>query len=557
MKSRMTVAAAVFLLLACLPAAVRLQAQTTYMPIDRDIQHLADRVETLSGACADSLFQGVMPLSRKSLVRFLAEKVREERQTLNKQDIAGISRVLAANSEWAPEIIPSKQSWFGTFYTTPADFIRVQQKHFFLSVNPAFRTAFISEQQNTNVIWNNSYGLELRGRVANTVGFYAHVTNHHETAVSFVDAWKRRRNAVPGAGPFKDAGQNSWEYMQVAAHVDVPLLKNYITATAGFGKHFIGDGIRSLFISDFAAPAPFLRINTRIWKLNYQNLYMELIPQHGSTHRRKYMTMHHLSVNATRWLNIGLFETVVFGRSDRFEFGYMNPIIFYRQTERALGSPDKVSLGINFKAIALKQFQLYGQFLLNEFTAKEFFSTNGYWANKWGMQAGAKYFNAFAVKNLDLQAEVNLIRPYTYTHRDTVTNFTHYNQPLAHPLGAGIREITGQIRYQPHRDLHLVLSGSYYQQGVDTGTANFGNDIFRSYNDNVERYGVHMVHGVKIACASLGASITYRIRAGLFADIGVQHRNYAYANGLFPDFTTTYVYGGLRLNMQRRIYDFY
>ena len=119
---------------------------------------------------------------------------------------------------------------------------------------------------------------------------------------------------------------------------------------------------------------------------------MELTPQYtrGADRRlpHKYATMHHLSVNATRWLNIGVFEAVIFDRQDRYEFGYLNPIIFYRQVERAMGSPDNVNLGFNFKAMAAKHLQFYGQILLDEFRAKELFGGNGWWGNKFGIQAG-------------------------------------------------------------------------------------------------------------------------------------------------------------------------
>ena len=77
--------------------------------------------------------------------------------------------------------------------------------------------------------------------------------------------------------------------------------------------------------------------------------------------------------------------------------------------------------------------------MLDEFTAKEMFANNGYWANKYGIQLGGKYFDAFGVRNLDLQAELNMVRPYTYSHYDSTSNYTHYNQPLAHPLGADFR----------------------------------------------------------------------------------------------------------------------
>ena len=31
---------------------------------------------------------------------------------------------------------------------------------------------------------------------------------------------------------------------------------------------------------------------------------------------------------------------------------------------------------------------------------------NGWWGNKYGLQLGAKYIDAFSIKNLDLQLEI-------------------------------------------------------------------------------------------------------------------------------------------------------
>ncbi len=101
------------------------------------------------------------------------------------------------------------------------------------------------------------------------------------------------------------------------------------------------------------------------------------------------------------------------------------------------------------KANIAKRFQVYGQFLLDEFVLSEIKKNNGCWVNKWGIQLGAKYIDAFGIKNLDLQVEMNRVRPFTYSHSDSVANYTHYNQPLAHPLGANFQEFIGIARYQP------------------------------------------------------------------------------------------------------------
>src|SRR6185369_7292398 len=112
-----------------------------------------------------------------------------------------------------------------------------------------------------------------------------------------------------------------------------------------------------------------------------------------------------------------------------FEFGYLNPIIFYRSIELSNGSFDNSLAGLDAKVNVAKSFQFYGQFCLDEFLLSEIKKNRGWWANKWGIQIGAKYVDAFGIKNLDLQLEHNRVRPFTYSHTDSVANYTHYNQP--------------------------------------------------------------------------------------------------------------------------------
>jgi hypothetical protein len=124
----------------------------------------------------------------------------------------------------------------------------------------------------------------------------------------------------------------------------------------------------------------------------------------------------------TKWLTMGLYEAVIFGRTDHFEFGYLNPIIFYRSIEQQSGSYDNALAGIDFKANVAKKFQFYNQIVIDEFVLEEVKKNSGWWANKWAIQLGAKYIDAFNIKNLDLQVEHNRVRPFTYSHRDSVAN---------------------------------------------------------------------------------------------------------------------------------------
>jgi hypothetical protein len=79
----------------------------------------------------------------------------------------------------------------------------------------------------------------------------------------------------------------------------------------------------------------------------------------------------------------------------------------------------------------------------------------------------------FGVKNLDLQAEMNVMRPIPIRqwHR---CNWSHYNQPLAHPLAPTF----GADRYscyQPGYRWNIELKCIYNKQGLDSAGENLGN----------------------------------------------------------------------------------
>ena len=144
------------------------------------------------------------------------------------------------------------------------------------------------------------------------------------------------------------------------------------------------------------------------------------------------MALHHLSINIGKKLNVGLFESVIYGREDQgLDIAYLNPIIFYRAIEQNNGSADNALLGMDFKYIPVKKLSFYGQLIFDEVVVSNLRAGNGWWANKFGIQGGMKYINAFGINNLDIQLEGNLVRPFTYTHLSDLTNYQHFQQPLA------------------------------------------------------------------------------------------------------------------------------
>lgn len=539
-------------------------SQTTYVRAGGKEEWLLNRMEIKLQTNSDFNLSTVKPYMRKAYVH-QAEitdsliALGNNAVNFSKIDQYNIDRFLANNAEY---VMHSKQNWkskkplWNTFFTSKGNLLEVNEKDFYLSVNPAILEQQSIEQGNDERLFVNYKGVVARGLIAQKIGFDFFLTDDQERAPQFVQDRVNTYRAVPGAGFYKSFKKTGYDFFDARGSVTWNVTK-YINMQLGYDKNFIGNGYRSLFLSDFSNNYLFLKLNTRIWKINYTNLYQELFPAFiksgDNLLPRKYAVMHHFSINATPWLNVGLLESVVFGRKDHFDFSYLLPVIFLRSIEGQNGSPDNANIGFDAKANLAKKVQVYGQLMLDEFVLKNVLKHKDWWANKQAYQIGVKYIDAFNISNLDLQVELNNVRPFTYSHRDSVADYSHYNQPLAHPLGANFREMIFIARYQPLPKLYLQAKAIYYKQGTDSVGYNFGSNIFRNYEDRLRDYGYNMFQGIPAKCLNLSFNASYEIRENLFIDGSVMYRKYdrENSNAVTKLFTL-----GLRWNMFRREYDY-
>ncbi|MFN7014452.1 MAG: hypothetical protein ACK4ON_09315, partial [Bacteroidia bacterium] len=271
----------------------------------------------------------------------------------------------------------------------------------------------------------------------------------------FLDTFIQQKNIVPGQG-YAFVKNGRYIYQNTAAYLSYQP-SNYFLFEIGNGKHFIGDGYRSLMLSDNANNNPYFKINTKVWKLQYTNLFMQLDDvrfSNGSRadFKKKYASIHYLSWNLSKRLNIGFFESIVFETRDStaafyYDVNYLNPVIFYRPVEYSIGSGDNALMGVNARYRLFNGIIIYGQAVIDEFLLKEIRARKGWWANKYALQVGLKWLDLFSIKNLSFQSEYNFVRPFTYTHGSILQNYGHFNQPLAHPQGANFEENVMMLRY--------------------------------------------------------------------------------------------------------------
>lgn len=415
----------------------------------------------------------------------------------------------------------------------------------------------------------NTRGFFVQGRIGEKVAFFSDFYENQARFPEYVNDWVRQngfggRTVLPGQGAFKgianQPGALDFAYVSGAVSFQASQFFNF---QLGYGQQFIGDGYRSFLLSDNAFNYPYFRIQSNFWRIQYTNLYTQLrdvrYTNPDESYRRKYMVAHHLSVNIGERWRVGLYETVVYADSTAtrgLEFDYLVPVIFYRPVEFALGSnAGNVILGMNVHYKLTDRIRLYGQIGLDEFKFSEVTAGNGWWANKYTVQLGAKVIEP--IPGLFLQGEFNFARPYTYTHLQGDMAYAHYNQSLAHPLGANFREFILIANYYRGRWFgEVFLQHSW--RGLDPPDQNWGSQVLLGYETRVQEYGNETLQGVRTT------TLYSDIRAGwivnpsynLRFELGLRLRDFTPETNILQATNTTYWFVGLRTGLRNVYEDF-
>ncbi len=393
----------------------------------------------------------------------------------------------------------TRNSWFGRKLLNE-HMVTIKGKDYWITLDPGVDLQVGKDFGADLNTYNNTRLVYTQGGIGSKISFFAVV---YESQGRFADYFNRYSESIraysypaiiPGKGIAKGFKSDSYDYPVATGHISYTPSK-YFNVQFGHGKTFLGDGYRSLFVSDNASAYPYFKLNTTFWKLKYTNTWMSLrdvredVTDMGS-YRTKYMANHYLSYNVTKRLNIGLFESVLWENdNDRgFDLNYLNPVIFYRAIEFSTGARGGNALiGLSAKYKVNDRVNVYGQFIIDEFSSLNVFSGNGSFANKTGYQVGLKYYDAFGLKNLLLQGEYNRVRPFTYSHNTVVLNYGHNNQSMAHTYGANFSEFIAIARYQRGRlygDAKVIIAKRGFEFNTPEDSLNYGSNIYLSENDN-------------------------------------------------------------------------
>lgn len=473
---------------------------------------------------------------------------------------------------------PDKKSWGGRkLWQEHLIDVQNEEYTFYADFLPDFLIGRSFHENSTT--WLNTRGFQAGGTIGNKFSFYTNFFENQARFADYINDYIFANNVIPGQqGKLYDqrTGTNQdWAY--VTANLSYTANK-YLNISLAYDKNFIGDGYRSLLLSDVSSNYTALKLTGTLGNVRYMTMWAYMLDPFASreiygddlstpTERddygdlNKWGIFHYLDWNVNNRLSLGFFQSILWGPRNAggnrgFDFNYLNPLIFLRPVESAnTSSPDKVHLGLNTKYKVLGNMTAYGQFLLGEFTAREFFAGNGYMHNKFAYQLGVKGHDLFGLKRLNYLTEFNTARPYTYQHFTPITAYSNYNQPLAHLLGANFREGVAMLNYS-HKRLDFQLQGNWALYGLDPDEdTNYGGDIFKSYENYVNFYGNYIGQGVGTHFTFIDFKTAYLInpKYNLRLELGLSNRREWNSQW---DNATTMLQFGLRASFRNLYYDF-
>lgn len=367
--------------------------------------------------------------------------------------------------------------------------IEVKGSNYFLSISPILDMIMGKDRIDTNErrLFQNTRGVIVEGDLYKNFSFSTAIYenqgrfSNYETAYysslgelypnQSTGKYTTQNAVIPGGARTKPFKIDGFDYAYAVGNIIYKPHRS-ILLSAGNTSHFIGEGYRSLFLSDNSVPAPFIRGTftlTKKLQFNYLRMrLMNLIRKPVSTtveayYETKAFSANYLTFTPTKNIAISLFEGIIWSKGDSLVSKnahplFYNPIPFV--ADLALSEQEINSvIGINFSYLPFRSHRIYGQFGIGNLDFK-----------KAGYQLGYRGYNYFGLKNFMLQVEFNSIAAGMYESLNSRLNYSHYNLPLAHVKGTNFQEFVLRCNYEVKR-VYLDIKSVYYSVKDFSSTA--------------------------------------------------------------------------------------
>ncbi len=373
----------------------------------------------------------------------------------------------------------SKQYYTFTHILFKKHLVEIRARDAYITISPTFNLSFARDVADTSSgkLSQNTRGIHVEGDLFKNFSFstsfyenQAFVSNYeydyyHSNGERYLNLngdYSVQNAVIPGAGRTKEFKDRGLDYAYAIGYFSYTPLKQ-LRISAGNNAQFIGDGYRSILLSDNSYSAPYLRLD---WKIHrkfrftyFRSRHLNLLRKPVSSSVENYYDPKGFSVNyftfkPTEHLNLSLFEGAMWNKADSLNTILVHPM-FYNpvpliSTLTLNGTGEAVCLlGLNIGWQPGKKHRVYAQAAINDLDVE-----------KTGFQLGYRTYSFFNQPDAMLQLEYNFVPNGMYESTNRRLNYSHYNLPLAHVKGSGFQEFVLRANYEYKRmyaDLTALL----------------------------------------------------------------------------------------------------
>ena len=460
--------------------------------------------------------------------------------------------------------IPSRKWWGRKLFNENFTIFQDSSRNWKITIDPLLDLQLGKEAVSGTKTFTNTRGVQLLGHVGNKLSFQTSFYENQAQFVPYIRDFVILNDVVPGQAWARKLGTPTYDYSYVFGNISYAPNK-YLQLQAGHDRNFIGDGYRSLLLSDASFAYPYVKLRASLgpfqyhyWVSQYTDLKSPIISQTmGKPY--KYSSMSYLDWAVSNRLNIGLFQAVIWILQDSsgrrsVPWNYMNPLIFLKPIEFSTQSEGNMMSGLNIRYKINQQHVVYGQLALDEFVGKQLRAQNGFYGNKYAIQLGYKAIEPFNLKNLHFQTEGNIVRPYTYSHWGSLTNYAQYNQPLAHPRGANFVEWVNLLDYRYQR-YYGSMKAIITKVGLDEDGKAWGQNVYTPFFQRVNDFGNTIGQGLKTDIRHLEMQVGYVVNPRTNLRIYAGYVNRSFVNKK-TDQQTSFFHVGMATMLRNVYFDF-
>ena len=236
-----------------------------------------------------------------------------------------------------------------------------------------------ASKQTYNVPMLNTRGYEVSGNVGTKFYFETAFYENQGRFPAYVDSFIRKTKVIPHQANYKNALGDGpgFDFNYSTARL-VYLPNKHLLFDLGYNNNFIGDGYRSLLLSDWSINYPYFRTAVTFGKFQYSAMWSQYLTRlsrdesyYAFGYSRKWAQTYLLDWQVTNKFSAGLFESVIWAGSDvnknsDVNITYASPVMFLHSAKSKKGvnpgvdplplPANEPSLFVVSNAIALRAF---------------------------------------------------------------------------------------------------------------------------------------------------------------------------------------------------------